>query len=67
MSGPKAKSRKIVSKRFKFTKGGKIERKHSRTSHRKRIDDASTRGRKRRLAQVGGKFVRKIKAMVVRN
>lgn len=64
---PKAKTRRIVLKRYKFTKTGKIKRKHSRTSHRKRIDSSNTTTRKKRVASVSGKIAKKLKEMIVTN
>lgn len=61
---PKQKTRKIVMKRFKFTKLGKILRKACNTSHLKRKNDSSRRHRKAKLMEVTGKFARKINRMV---
>lgn len=66
MAKAKAKTRKIVTKRYKFTKTGKVLRKLSRTSHRNRIDDASTSSRKSRIVEVTGKFASKLKKMIVK-
>lgn len=62
---PKQKTRKIILKRFKITKTGKVKRAHSRTSHRNRIDDGSTKRRKGRVADVYKAFAKKIKLMVI--
>jgi large subunit ribosomal protein L35 len=63
---PKAKTRKIVLKRFKITKSGKIVRKASKTSHLNRKDDSSTRNRKKRdLIVTNKKVAKKLKKMIV--
>lgn len=64
---PKAKTRKIVTKRFKITSKGKLLRKPSRTSHRNRIDDASTKSRKSGRLRVAKGFEKKIKSMIIAN
>lgn len=66
MSNGKAKTRKIVAKRFKFTKTGKIIRRTSATSHLKRRDTNNTLIRKRRNQLVLGRFAKKIRQMVRR-
>ena len=60
---PKQKTRKIVLKRFKITKNGKIKRKSCNISHLKRKNDSSRRNRKDNLMNVEGNFVKKIKRM----
>jgi|LakMenE01Jun11ns_1017448.scaffolds.fasta_scaffold9930983_3 ribosomal protein L35 len=62
---PKAKTRKTVTKRFKVSGNGKLFAKHSRTSHRKRIDDSSTKSRKGNLIEISKGFAKKIKAMII--
>lgn len=64
MNKTKAKTRKIVTKRFKITKTGKIVRKACGTSHLNRKNDASTASRKKRTDSVKGKFTIKVKKMV---
>lgn len=62
---PKAKTRKIVTKRYKISGKGKVLRNHSRTSHRKRIDDSSASSRKSGRAEVTSKIADKLKAMII--
>lgn len=63
---PKAKTRKIVLKRFKLTKNGKLLKKANNTSHRKRIDDSSARSRKAKETRVSKGFEKKIKLMIIK-
>ena len=63
---PKQKTRRIVTKRYKVTGKGKVLRKPSRTSHRNRIDDSSTKSRKSGLMQASKAFSKKLKAMMNR-
>lgn len=63
---PKAKTRKIVLKRFKLTKNGKLMKKTANTSHRNRIDDASAKSRKSGTSQVSKGFSKKIKLMIIK-
>jgi len=60
----KAKSRRVVSKRFKVTKTGKVKRKACGTSHLNRKNDSSTKSRKKRDETVKGKFIKKVKKMI---
>ena len=60
----KAKSRRVISKRFKITKTGKIKRKACGTSHLNRKNDSSTTNRKKRDETVKGKFIKKVKRMI---
>lgn len=62
---PKAKTRKTITKRFKLTGTGKLMRKPSRTSHRNRIDDASTKSRKSGMVEVSKAFTKKLKSMII--
>jgi ribosomal protein L35 len=63
---PKQKTRKIVLKRFKINKNGKIKRKAGNNSHLKRKADNSTRQRKSNMMDVEGKYNIKIKKMIGR-
>lgn len=60
----KAKTRKVVVKRFKLTKGGKMLKSQSKTTHLGRKDDSSTKSRKKRLVEVKGKFKKKFLKML---
>ena len=62
---PKARTRKTVTKRYKITGKGKVLRKPSKTSHRKRIDDSSTKSRKSGRVEVTSKIADKLKAMII--
>ena len=61
---PKAKSRKIVLKRFRITKTKKIKRKASNTSHLNRKDSKNAEYRKKRELIVVGAFAKKVKKMI---
>lgn len=58
------KTRKIVKKRFKFTKTGKIKRKTCTTSHLNRKNTVSKSHRKNRDQDIVGKFAAKIRKMI---
>lgn len=60
----KQKTRKVVAKRFKITKTGKVKRKHANTTHNSRKDSADAKHRKKRNQQVKGKFEKKIKKLL---
>lgn len=60
----KAKTRKVVVKRFKLTKAGKVLRQSSKTTHLGRKDDSSTKSRKKRPIRVKGKFKKKFLKML---
>ncbi len=62
---PKAKSRKIVMKRFKITGKGKLRKKHCNISHLNRRDDSSTKSRKKHTSTVSKGFAKKIKLMII--
>lgn len=66
MAKNKAKTRRIVTKRFKFTTTGKVKRKYSRTSHLSQRESADTKNRKKGTVTVSKGFSKKIKKMVVR-
>lgn len=61
---PKAKTRKVVTKRFKISGKGKLIKKSSRISHRKRIDDSSTKSRKKKRSVVSKGFTKRVKKML---
>lgn len=63
---PKQKTRKIILKRFKISKNGKIKRKACNNSHLKRKADNSRRQRKDNMQNVEGKFNIKIRKMIGR-
>lgn len=67
MAKNKQKTRKIVTKRFKLTKTGKVKRKHSATTHLGRKNSADSANRKKKEVPVKGKFKKKIKSMLVKN
>lgn len=60
----KNKTRKIVTKRFKISANGKIQRKAGNSSHLNRKGDSSTSNRKKALIVVNKTFSKKIKRMV---
>lgn len=60
----KQKTRKIAVKRFKITKGGKIKRKHSATTHLGRKNSADSKNRKKKEVQVNGKFKKKLRSFI---
>ncbi len=66
MGNGKQKTRKVVAKRFKVTKTGKVKRKHSATSHLGRKNSADTANRKKPEVEMHGKFKRKIKSMIAK-
>ena len=61
---PKMKTRKIVAKRFKITKTGKVKRRTANTAHNARKDTAGAKMRKRRDKEVKGRFAKKIKKLL---
>ena len=64
---PKLKTKKIVTKRVKITKGGKgnkILKKNVNTSHLNRKDDSSTRSRKKGRSLVSKSEVTKVKKLL---
>lgn len=63
---PKAKTRKVVLKRFKITGKGKVRKKHANISHLNRRDDSSTQSRKKKRSTVSKAFAKKIKLMIVK-
>ena len=64
--GNKAKTRRIVTKRFRVTKTGKVLSEHANTSHLNQMDDNSTSTRKKRMVQAKGKYAKKIVAMIIK-
>lgn len=63
---PKAKTRKIILKRFKFTKTGKILKKRGGLSHLNSTNDASIRSRRKGLTQVSKGHAKNIRKMIVK-
>lgn len=67
---PKLKTKKIVAKRIKITKGGKVSKgaiflkKNVNTSHLNRKDDSSSRNRKKGLSRVSKPEVSKIRKLL---
>lgn len=60
----KMKTRKVVVKRFKLSKTGKVLREHSKTTHLGRKDDSSTKSRKKGIETIKGKFKKKFLKML---
>ena len=63
---PKAKTRKIVLKRFKITGTGKVVKGASCVSHLNRKSDNSLKMRKKKDSFTKGRFSKKIKRMIVK-
>ena len=66
MAKNKMKTRKVAAKRFKITKGGKVKRAHSATTHLGRKDNSNSKNRKKKEVEVVGKFKKKIKSFIVK-
>jgi len=61
---PKHKINQTISKRFKKTAGGKLLRRHARTSHLSRKESVSRKHRKARYGEVYGAFEKKIEELI---
>ncbi len=66
MAKQKAKTRKIVTKRFKITKKGKVLKKATNISHLKRNDSKTAKYRKKRESEASKSFSKKVKKMIVK-
>lgn len=61
---PKIKTRKIVTKRFKITAGGKVMRRTQNMRHLRRRKSAKQIRRYRQYIEVTGEIAKKIKKML---
>lgn len=60
----KLKSRKSITKRFKFTKNGKVLRGHSFTSHLQSKRSSKQKRRLKGTTEVSGSFAKRLKKRV---
>lgn len=65
MAKNKQKTKKIITKRFKVTKTGKIIRKYANVSHLNRKDDSSQNSRKKRNVKLKGGIKKIVKNLIV--
>ena len=62
---PKLKTRKAAAKRFKITATGKIMHGHQMARHLRRKKSSSNLRRKAIQTELTGKFIKKIRQMIV--